>query len=117
MAGQSEYQRIVQLGPELRVAIQDHLDGLSVLLLSAGLISDDNAAELTNKAHTSAHRAVKALEFIRNRVKLSSENYYTFVKALKDDKENWSKEILKIREPLDDKSAERLGGLLFQYHL
>ena len=93
----AEYQKIVELGPQLRVAIQDHLGALSELLLSKGLISEDNRAEVTNIAHSAPHRASILLELIRNGVKLHSSNYYTFVDALKSDLITY-RSILQIRK-------------------
>ena len=93
----AEYQKILQSGPQLRVAFQDHLVGLSDLFMSVGLITSDNASEVTNQAISTPHRASKMLEFVRNKVKLNRENYRVFVKALQQDVGQYG-DILKIRE-------------------
>ena len=93
----AEYQKILQNGPQLRVAFQDHLVSLSDLFMSVGLISSDNASEVTNRAISTPHRASKMLEFVRNKVKLNKENYRVFVKALQQDVGQYG-DILKIRE-------------------
>ena len=93
----SEYRKFLELGPQLRVAFQDHLGALSELLLAKGMISEDNRAEVTNAAHTAPERASTLLQLVRNRVKLDSSNYYIFVDALKSDLTTY-RGILQIRE-------------------
>ena len=94
-----EYQKILERGPDLRVAFQDHLVSLAEDLLAAGLLADDNVAVVLNENQPVPHRASKLLEFIRNRVKLYSKNYYTFVGVLKKTQRSRQyKGILQIRE-------------------
>ena len=86
----AEYQKILKLGPQLRLSFQDHLDVLADDLLAAGLISSDNGAEVRNPHLTAGLRASRLLELIRNRVRLSGKNYDVFVKALKTNPELYS---------------------------
>ena len=92
-----KYQILVKLGPQLRVAFQDHLDALSETLFAAGLISEDNAAEVKNLNQPAPWRASRMLDLVRNRVKLNGENYYRFVGALRKAPNQYN-DILQTRE-------------------
>ena len=93
---EAEYQKIIERGPQLLVALKDHLDALSVALLAVHLISDNHAAEVTIPSRTCEQRACRLLELVRNKVKLNRANYDVFVCALKKDPQY--EHILKIRK-------------------
>ena len=94
----AEYQKIRACGPDLRRAFHNHLLSLADDLHAAGLISDDNLAEIKNLNQPEPNRASRLLEFIRNKVKLSATHYYTFLEVLKGD-EQYS-DILSIRKTI-----------------
>ena len=93
-----KHQKIITLGPKLRVAFQDHLTSLSELFLSVGLIGVDNIAAVTNKSISAPDRAAQLLGFVRTKIKLDDDNYDIFVEVLQSDQSAHCKEILKIRE-------------------
>ena len=94
-------EKIVLCGPKLRVAFQNHLVSLPELLLAEHLITDNNASEIraTYMYQPEPFRASRLLEFIRNKVKVDSDNYNVFVKALQKDVQY--RDILIIRESYD----------------
>ena len=98
----NKYQKIVTLGPQLRVAFQDHLPALSLLFSSVGLIGDDNIAAVTNKSISAPDRAAQLLGFIRTKVRLDDDNYDAFVEVLQRDQSAHCKQILKIRESCNE---------------
>ena len=95
MMADSEYQKMITCGPELRSAFQNHLLPLAEDLVAKRLISVDNQSEINNVNQPEPHRAARLLEFVRNKVKLSATYYHTFLEVLKKDE---YKDILKIRE-------------------
>ena len=97
-----EYRTIVQCTPELTAAVKDDLTSLSGELLAAGLIAEDNAANLGNQFIDKAQRAARLLEYVRNRVSLDPDNYHSFVRLLEKRRDD-HKDILKI---LDEKFRE-----------
>ena len=97
-----EYRTIVQCTTELVTALKNDLNPLSCELSAASLITGENATALTNQATDVTYRAGQLVGWIRDKVSLDTENYYSFVQVLKR-RENDHKDILKI---LDGKYAE-----------
>ena len=83
MTNSPEYRTIIQLTPELTTAFRNDLVNLSDELLAAGLISDDNAANLKNPHNGANHRASLLVGWIRNRIQLDENNYLIFIDVLK----------------------------------
>ena len=97
-----EYRTIIQCTPELTAAVKDDLTSLSGELLAAGLIAEDNAANLRNQFIGKAERAARLVEYVRNRVSLDPGNYHSFIQVLEKRKDD-HKNILRI---LDEKFRE-----------
>lgn len=97
MADCREYQKMKECSPDLKVAIQDHLDDLVDVLLAKDLISEDNAGEIRNSKTPHFQRAGRLLDIIRNRVKTNFESYYVFINVLKKRTTNYG-HILEIRK-------------------
>ena len=103
-----EYRTIVQCNSELVTALKNDLNLLSSELSAASLITGENATALTNQATDVTCRAGQLVGSIKDKIKLDSDNYRSFVRVLKQ-REDDHKEILKI---LDEKYAE-LGESVF----
>ena len=103
-----EYRTFLQCTSELVTALKNDLNLLSGELSAASLITGDNATALTNQATDVTCRVGQLVGWIKDKVKLDSDNYRSFVRVLKQ-REDDHKEILKI---LDEKYAE-LGESVF----
>ena len=92
-----EYRTIVECTPDLTIALKDDLTRLSGELFAAGLIADDNAADLRRQDRGKADRAAQLAEFVRNKVSLDTGNYCSFIQVL-EKRKNDHNEILRILE-------------------
>ena len=81
----AEYNTLIDLTVELRLAVSPHLLSLSGHLLAKRLISPDNEAELRNAVHSEAVRAAKLVGLVQNKVRQNSLHYHTFIGILKGD--------------------------------
>ena len=79
-----EHKHMISLTGELRLALQDHLLGVSEALHSKHIISTDAMSKLQNQMHEKARRASELVVLVLNKVKEDSSHYYTFVQLLEE---------------------------------
>ena len=84
MSSGSEYNTLIELTGDLRVAVQSDLTHLSGVLLAKYLISPDDDRYLRNQLHSEADRAAKLIELIQSRVHQNPQHYHTFIRVLQD---------------------------------
>ena len=84
MSSSSEYNTLIELTGDLRVAVRSHLTYLSGVLLAKHLISPDDDHYLRNQLHSEADRAAKLIELIQNRVQQNPKHYNKFICVLQD---------------------------------
>ena len=97
-----QYKRVQQLAPELRVAVQHDLCGVSELLLKHGMITEESHEEFTDSRVAVSHvRASSLIRTVLSRIKIDSSKFETFVKVL-EEKESYYEAVLdKLRVDLD----------------
>ena len=84
MSSSSEYNTLIELTGDLRVAVQSDLTHLSGVLLAKYLISPDDDRYLRNQLHSEADRTAKLIELIQNSVHQNPQHYHTFNRVLQD---------------------------------
>ena len=89
-----EHRTITQCTSDLATAVKDDLTWLSKELVAKKLITDNNAESLRIKSSIKADRAAELVDYVSNRVSLSTDNYHSFVGVL-ESKEDYYQNILK----------------------
>ena len=93
-----EYRTIIDLTRELRLAVGSDLISLSGALLSSGLISPDNDAELRNTVRSEPERSARLVELIQKKVLQNPRHYHTFVGILHGHQHQYYLDILQKLE-------------------
>ena len=97
----SEYKTLVHLDADLQLALQDNLIRLSTVLSSKSLITTNQSSDLRNEYRSKAIRAADLVHWIKNKVLLNDECFYTFIRALDHDDSRYYCHILrKLKETL-----------------
>ena len=102
-ANTREYLTILYCTSLLVTAVEDNILVLSSELLAEGLITPVNYGTLRNLVVDKTERATKLVEFIRNKILLNSKNYYSFIKILEKERENYRDILFILNEKLCDK--------------
>ena len=92
----AEYRTLIELTNDVRLAVRSDLISLSGALLSAGLISPDNDAELRNTVHSEAERAARLVELVQIKVRQNSRHYHTFVDIILKDQDLYTDILEKL---------------------
>ena len=77
-----EYNTLIKLTSELRLAVRSELISLTGALLASRLISLDNDIELRNTAHSEVERSARLVELVQNKVRQNPHHYHSFVGIL-----------------------------------
>ena len=101
-ANTREYLTILHCTSLLVTAVEDNIVVLSGEMLAEGLINPVNYGALRNLVIDKTERATKLVEFVRNKIFLNSKNYYSFIKILEKEKENYRDILLILNEKLCD---------------
>ena len=101
-ANTREYLTILHCTSLLVTAVEDNIVVLSSKMLAEGLINPVNYGALRNLVIDKTERATKLVEFVRNKIFLNSKNYYSFIKILEKEKENYRDILLILNEKLCD---------------
>ena len=92
-----QYKKIKELVPELTIAVQGELCGLSDRLLSRGLITDEGHAEFTNDRVNPHARASNLIRTVLNKIKFKARYYSAFVGALEENERLYESVLEKLK--------------------
>lgn len=85
----AEYNTLIDLTSELRLAVRPGLISLSGSLLASRLISLDNDIELRNTAHSEVERSAKLVELVQNKVQQNPRHYHSFIGILQNNQDQY----------------------------
>ena len=116
MADQSaEYDTLIEITVDLRLAVRPHLLSLSGGLLASRLISPDNEAELRNTVVSEAERAAKLVELVQSKVRQNSRHYHSFIGILEGDNDSYVYSDILQKLERTYRSHRKEKGKLFVY--
>jgi hypothetical protein len=99
MAGNSaEYDTMINLTPDLRLAVKSNLTPLSGDLFAENLISSSSEEEMRNDVHSKEHRAAEVVKLVQDKVKQNPQHYDTFIRVLWRDHDCYSDILQKLHE-------------------
>ena len=93
-----EYQTVLALVQDLRLAVKPNLTTLGGPLIARRLISPNNEPELRNPANTAAQRAARCVELVQDVIEQDASNYHQFLKVLESDKVQYRAILPKLQE-------------------
>ena len=93
-----EYQTVLTLVENLRLAVRPNLVSLGGALMARGLISPENEPELRNTANTVAQRAARCVELVQEMIEQDASNYNLFIEVLESDKLQYRAILSKLQE-------------------
>ena len=107
-----EYNTLIKLTNELRLAVRSELISLTGTLLASRLISLDNDIELRNTAHSEVERSARLVELVQNKVRQNPHHYHTFIGILQGNQDQY-RDILQKLEQLEQayQEQQRKGGM------
>lgn len=94
MSTTPEYNTLISLTDELRLAVQPNLVSLSGSLMAKYLITPEKANQLRNQMHSEADRAANLVDIIRNKVLQNAQHYHTFVQVMESQGRKYYHDIL-----------------------
>ena len=78
----AEYQTLLRLTPDLRLAVKAHLLSLGGKLVASYLITPESDRELRNAHNPEVNRAADLVQLIQNKVREDPQCYHTFISVL-----------------------------------
>ena len=101
-----EYQTVLALVLDLRLAVKSHLTTLGGALLARGLISSDNESYLRNQMFTEAQRAARCVELVQDMIEQDASNFHRFIEVLESNKLQYKTILSKLQETYAAKQQE-----------
>ena len=82
-----EYRALIKANHKLAkaIALESNLTSLSLALVSNSLITVDQGDALRNEMHSKSDRAAKLVTLITGLVELDVDNYYAFLRILREE--------------------------------
>lgn len=93
-----EYNTLIKLTSELRLAVRSELISLTGALLASQLISLDNDIELRNTAHSEVERSARLVELVQNKVRQNPHHYHSFVGILQGNQDQYRDMLQQLED-------------------
>lgn len=106
----AEFETLLDLTKDLRLAVRPNLISLVDDLLSERLISSENESELCNPSKSEVERSSRLVQLIRNKVQQNSVNYHTFIKVLRGQQDLYADILCKLECSLNDNTIKQKGN-------
>jgi hypothetical protein len=100
MAESQEYKALKRYTPEVETAVKSDLTSLGGRFFSRNLISQDSYAKLRNQSRSEEGRAAELVSLLLDKVKLSKENYRTFIDILRESGDHFNDLLSKLEPPV-----------------
>ena len=111
----AEYETMIDLTSELRLAVRPGLISLTGSLLASRLISPDNDAELRDTSHSSeVVRSARLVELVQNKVQQNPCHYHTFIEILQENSDQY-RDILQRLEQVYQEQQQKDGNMISMY--
>ena len=110
-----EYRTMISCTSKLKTAVSGDLDRLCGWLFAKGLITKDHCSELGNRNIEDAKKAAKLVDLIQRKVNLNPDNYYTFIRILKEDSDYY-RDILCILNRTYDSQGNVINPFIVYCH-
>ena len=108
----AEYETMIDLTSELRLAVRPELISLTGSLLASRLISPDNDAELRDTSHSSeVERSARLVELVQNKVQQNPRYYHTFIGILQGNADQY-RDILQRLEQVYQEQQQKDGNMI-----
>ena len=105
-----EYQTVLALVENLRLAVKPNLTTLSGALMARRLISPDNESDLRNQMIDESQRAAQCIKLVQDRIEQDASNYHLFIKVLENNKLEYNTILSKLQETY---AAKQQRGCMF----
>ena len=94
----AEYNTLLNLTVDLRLAVSSDLIFLTGALLATRMISPDNDSELRNTLHSTAERSAKLVELVQKKARQNCRHYHTFIGILQGNKDHYKDILQKLEQ-------------------
>ena len=101
-----EYQTVLALVEDLRLAVKRNLTTLGGALLARRLISRDNESYLRNEMITEAQRAARCVELVQDMIEQDASNYHRFIEVFESNKIQYKTILSKLQKTYAAKQQE-----------
>ena len=109
-----EYKTLLRHATDLRLTLQDNLNGLSIDFMSKDIITPDQSDELRNRQLPKADRAADLVSWILRKVQEDVGVYSTFTDILKKEGPYYNVILRKLEETLKDYRG-RQGNIIIVF--